>query len=81
MLQTPELRQEQPAADEAEAARLTELGQLVATTAPMPDLRDMAPAMRHLFPEPQYLVGCGSSHIWLHRTADAHRLAFILNRH
>lgn len=80
MLQIPKLRQEQPAADEAEAARLTDLGQLVATTAPLPDLRDLAPAVRQFFPEPAYLVGCGSSHIWLHRTADAHRLAFIFNR-
>ncbi|MGI4822622.1 MAG: hypothetical protein ACRYFV_15540 [Janthinobacterium lividum] len=78
MLQTPELRQEQPAHDEAEAARLTELAQLVATAA---SLRDLAPAVRQLFPEPAYAVGCGGSHIWLHRTHDPHRLAFILDPH
>jgi len=50
MLQTPELRQEQPAADEAEAARLTDLGQLVAITAPLPDLRDLAPPCASSFP-------------------------------
>ncbi len=81
MLQTPELRQEQPAADEAEAARLTELGQLVATTAPLPDLRNLAPAVRQLFPPPTYEVGCGGSHIWLHRQDDPQRLAFILDRY
>ncbi len=53
-METPELRQEQPAHDEAEAARLTELAQLLATTAPLPDLRDLAPAVRQLFPEPAY---------------------------
>jgi isocitrate lyase len=81
MLQTPELRQEQPAHDEAEAARLAELVQLVTTAAPLPDLRDLAPAVRALFPEPAYTVGCGGSHIWLHRTHDPHRLAFILDHY
>lgn len=81
MLQLPELRQEQPAADPAEAARLTELTQLVATTAPLPDVRDLAPAVRQLFPEPAYKVGCGGSHIWLHRQHDPHRLAYILDRY
>ena len=76
MLQTPALRQEQPAHDEAEAARFAELAQLLATTAPLPDL---APEVRRLFPAPGYQVGCGSSHIWLHRTADPHRLACILD--
>ena len=79
MLQTPALRQEQPAHDEAEAARFAELAQLLATTAPLPDLRDLAPEVRRLFPAPGYQVGCGSSHIWLHRTADPHRLACILD--
>ncbi|NML65924.1 hypothetical protein HHL22_11975 [Hymenobacter sp. RP-2-7] len=81
MLQTPELRQELPATDAAEAARLAELTQLVATTAPLPDLRDLAPAVRQLFPPPAYEVGCGGSHIWLHRTTETQRLAFILDRH
>ncbi|MBJ6146396.1 hypothetical protein [Hymenobacter sp. BT559] len=81
MLQLPELRQEQPARDEAEAACLTQLAQLIATTAPLRDLRDLAPAVRQLFPEPAYAVGCGGSHIWLHRTDDPHRLAYILDRY
>jgi hypothetical protein len=81
MLQLPELRQEQPAHDEPEAARLTQLAQLLATTAPLRDLRDLAPAVRQLFPEPVYAVGCGGSHIWLHRTHDPHRLAYILDRY
>lgn len=81
MLQLPELRQEQPAADPAEAARFTELAQLVATTAPLPDVRDLAPAVRQLFPEPAYAVGCGGFHIWLHRKHDPHRLAYILDRY
>ncbi|WP_254244099.1 hypothetical protein [Hymenobacter sp. BRD128] len=46
MLQLPEFRQEQTAHDEAEAARLTQLAQLIATTAPLPDLRDLVPAVR-----------------------------------
>jgi len=78
-METPELRQEQPAADAAEAARLTELAQLLATTAPLPDLRDLSPAVRQLFPEPAYQVGCGGSHIWLHRTDESARLACILD--
>ena len=78
-METPELRQEQPAADAAEAIRLTELAQLLATTAPLPDLRDLAPAVRQFFPEPAYQVGCGGSHIWLHRADDTARLACILD--
>ena len=74
---TPWLHLEQPARDEAEAAQLTKLTQLVTTATPPPDLRDLAPAVRQLFPEPAYLVGCGSSHIWLHRAADPQRLALI----
>ncbi|TDN39274.1 hypothetical protein E4631_15615 [Hymenobacter sp. UV11] len=81
MLQLPELRQEQPARDEAEAARLTQLAQLMTTTAPLPDLRDLAPAVRQLFPEPTYEVGCGGSHIWLHRADDPRRLACILDHY
>lgn len=81
-METPELRQEQPARDEAEAARLTELTQLLATTAPLPDLRDLAPKVRELFPEPAYAVGCGGCHIWLHRTGEnAARVALILVKH
>lgn len=68
---------EQPPHDEAEAATLAQLAELVATTDPLPDLRDLTPAVRQLFPEPAYLVGCGSAHIWLHRAADPQRLALI----
>ena len=78
-METPELRQEQPAADAAEAVRLTELAQLLATTAPLPDLRELAPAVRQLFPEPAYQVGSGGSHIWLHRADESARLACILD--
>jgi hypothetical protein len=81
MLQLPELRQEQIPNSPAEAARLTELAQLLAITAPLADLRDLAPAVRQLFPEPAYLVGCGGSHIWLHRAAEAGRLACIIDHH
>ena len=55
-------------------AQLTEL---LANAAPQGDLRDLAPAVRQLFPEPTYQVGCSSSHIWLHRTDDPNRLAII----
>ena len=81
MLQLPELRQEQPPNSPDEAARLTELAQLLATTAPLSDLRDLAPAVRKLFPEPAYEVGCGGSHIWLHRADESGRLACIIDRH
>ena len=73
----PQLLIEEPPRDDAEAARLAQLTDLVATADPLPDLRDLAPAVRQLFPEPTYLVGCGSSHIWLHRATDPHRLALI----
>ena len=73
----PQLSLEQPARDEAEAALLAQLVGLIADADPMPDLRDFAPQVRQLFPEPAYLVGCGSSHIWLRRAADPHRLALI----
>ena len=73
----PQLLIEQPPHDAAEAACLAQLTNLVATTNPLPDLRDLAPAVRQLFPEPAYLVGCGSAHIWLHRAADPQRLALI----
>ena len=73
----PQLLIEQPARDEAEAALLAQLAELLATADPLPDLRDFAPAVRQLFPEPAYLVGCGSAHIWLHRAADPQRLALI----
>ncbi len=81
MLQLPELRQEQPASSPDEAARLTQLAQLVAATGPLPDVRDLAPAMRKLFPEPAYQVGCGGSHIWLHRADEPQRLACILDQY
>jgi hypothetical protein len=76
-MEMPRLHIEQPPHDEAEAAQFTQLRELLANTDPLPDLRDFAPAVRRLFPEPAYLVGCGSAHIWLHRTADATRLALI----
>ena len=81
MLQLPELRQEQTPNSPDEAARLLELARLLATTAPLADVRDLAPDVRRLFPEPDYLVGCGGSHIWLHRAADSGRLACIIDRH
>ena len=73
----PQLLIEQPPHDEAEAASLAQLTDLVATTDPLPDLRDLAPAIRQLFPEPAYLVGCGGAHIWLARADDPQRLALI----
>ncbi|WP_201978035.1 hypothetical protein [Hymenobacter rubidus] len=81
MLQLPELRQELPTSTPVETARFTELAQLLATTGPLADLRDLAPAVRQLFPEPAYEVGCGGSHIWLHRADEEQRLACILDRH
>ena len=81
MLQLPELRQELTPNSPDEAARLTELAQLVTTTAPLPDVCDLAPTVRKLFPEPAYQVGCGGSHIWLHRADEGQRLACILDRH
>ena len=77
LMEMPHLRTEQPPHDEAEAAQLAQLRELLANTDPLPDLRDFAPTVRQLFPKPAYLVGCGSSHIWLHRAADPHRLALI----
>ena len=76
-MKTPRLHIEQPPHDEVEAAQLFQLRELLANTDPLPDLRDFAPAVRQLFPEPAYRVGCGSTHIWLHRAADAARLALI----
>lgn len=76
-METPRLLIEQPPHDEAEAAQLAQLRELLANTNLLPDLRDFAPTVRQLFPEPAYLVGCGSSHIWLHRAADLNRLALI----
>jgi hypothetical protein len=74
----PQLHIEQLPHDEAEAAQLARLPELLATASPFPDdLRDFAPQVRQLFPEPAYLVGCGSAHIWLHRAADPQRLALI----
>jgi hypothetical protein len=76
-LDVPQLVVHQPARDEAEAAQLNRLTQLVEDAEPLPDLRDLAPAVRELFPPPAYLVGCGGAHIWLHRQNEAQRLAFI----
>jgi hypothetical protein len=76
-IELPQLTLEQPARDEAEAAMLAQLAEFLANADPLPDLRDFAPKVRQLFPEPAYLVGCGSAHIWLHRAADPNRLALI----
>ncbi|MDU0369588.1 hypothetical protein ACFPAF_04210 [Hymenobacter endophyticus] len=76
-LEIPQLVVHQPARDETEAAQLTGLARLVEAAAPLPDLRDLAPAVRELFPPPTYLVGCGGAHIWLHRAGETQRLAFI----
>ena len=73
----PHLLIEQPPHDAAEAACLAQLTNLVATTDPRPDLRDLAPAVRQLFPEPAYRVGCGGAHIWLARANDPQRLVLI----
>ena len=73
----PRLLIEQPACDEAEAAQLAQLIELLATADPLPDLRDLAPQVRQLFPAPAYRVGSGGAHIWLHRATDPHRLALI----
>ena len=73
----PQLSLEQPASDAAEAALLGQLAKLLTDAEPLPDLCDFAPQVRQLFPESAYLVGCGSSHIWLHRAVDPNRLALI----
>ena len=77
LTELPQLFIEQPSHDEAEAALLAQLTELLASAAPQHDLRDLAPDVRQFFPEPFYLVGCGSAHIWLHRTNDPNRLAII----
>ena len=79
-MNTPDLPQslvEQPPHDEAEATLLAQLAELLANTSPLLDVRDFTPQVRQLFPEPAYLVGCGSAHIWLHRATDPQRLALI----
>ena len=76
-LEVPQLVVHQSARDEAEAHRLTQLTQLIEATEPLPDLRDLAPAVRELFSAPDYEVGCGGAHIWLHRQDETQRLAFI----
>lgn len=76
-LEVPQLVVHQPARDEAEASQLARLTQLVEAADPLPDLRDLAPAVRELFPAPAYEVGCGGAHIWLHRAGESQRLAFI----
>ena len=73
----PQLLIEQPPHDATEAACLAQLTNLVATTNPLPDLRDLAPAVRQLFPEPAYRVGFGGAHIWLARANDHQRLDLI----
>ncbi|SDY30304.1 hypothetical protein [Hymenobacter psychrophilus] len=75
--QLPELVVHQLPTDAAEAARLNQLAQLVTASLPLSDLRDLAPAIRGLFPPPAYLVGCGGAHIWLHRTGESQRLALV----
>ncbi|GAB3843227.1 hypothetical protein [Hymenobacter jeollabukensis] len=76
-LQLPQLHIEQLPRDEAEAALLAQLFTLVDQTEPLPDLRNLAPVVRRLFPAPAYQVGCGGAHIWLHRQDDPQRLACI----
>lgn len=73
----PELHIEQPPADDAEAALLRQLTELVSAAGPLPDLRELAPDVRRLFPAPAYEVGCGGAHIWLHRHDETRRLACI----
>ncbi|RIY12477.1 hypothetical protein D0T11_05345 [Hymenobacter rubripertinctus] len=73
----PRLLIEQPPHDEAEAALLAKLTETLTITGPLSDLRDLAPDVRRLFPGPDYLVGCGGAHVWLHRVADSQRLAII----
>ncbi|WP_019946941.1 hypothetical protein [Hymenobacter aerophilus] len=73
----PRLLIEQPPHNEAEAALLAQLTEALATAGPRPDLRDLAPDVRRLFPGPAYLVGCGGAHVWLHRVSDSQRLAII----
>ena len=41
----------------------------------------LATAVRQLFPEPAYQVGCGGSHIWLHRADESQRLACVLDHY
>ena len=77
LAELPQLFIEQPPHDESESTLLAQLTELLANAAPQHDLRDLAPEVRQLFPEPVYLVGCGSAHIWLHRTKDPNRLALI----
>ncbi|MET4104780.1 hypothetical protein [Hymenobacter sp. UYP22] len=76
-LEVPQLVIHQPARDEAEAVQLAALARLVEAAEPLPDLRDLAPAVRELFPAPAYEVGCGGAHVWLHRQGESRRLAFI----
>ncbi|SHK71950.1 hypothetical protein [Hymenobacter psychrotolerans] len=76
-LEVPQLVVHQPARDEAEAVQLTELAKLIEAAEPLPDLRDLAPAVRELFPLPAYEVGCGGAHIWLHRAGEEQRLALV----
>ena len=56
---------------------LAQLAALLATADPLPDLRNFAPHVRQLSPEPAYRVGCGGAHIWLARADDPQRLALI----
>ncbi|MCR5888327.1 hypothetical protein LRS06_11245 [Hymenobacter sp. J193] len=76
-LEIPQLVVPQPARDEAEAAQLARLAQLIEAVNPLPDLRGLAPAVRELFPLPAYKVGCGGAHIWLHRAGEEQRLALV----
>ena len=56
---------------------LAQLAALLATADPLPNLRNFAPQVRQLFPEPGYLVGYGGAHIWLARANDPQRLALV----
>jgi hypothetical protein len=68
---------EQAPLDEAESVLLKHLAHIVDTAELLTDLRDLAPTIRKFFPEPAYLVGSGSSHIWIHRRNDLQRLVCI----
>jgi hypothetical protein len=66
----------QPASPE-EAYRLALLRHLATTTNALVDLRDFAAPALLIFPAADYLVGTGSSHVYVIRRQDAERLAII----
>lgn len=70
---------EQQPRDEAEKTLLGQLRQHLAEHTHQDDLRDLAPVVRELMGA-GYQVGCGGSHIWILRDADAERLAVVADR-